>query len=332
MNILDNLKHGRYKFGHGFMIAVLLVMIMLSGCGNLNDYIDSYNNVSSESSSLSSEELSHESYKDSPYQVLSNNKPDFTKKQKHSTKAFEKYSRLDSLGRCGTAFANICKELMPNSERTGIGMIKPSGWQTVKYNGVVEGNYLYNRCHLIGFQLAGENANEKNLITGTRYMNVEGMLPFEDEVAAYVKKTDNHVLYRVTPVFKGDNLVAEGVKMEAYSVEDKGEGVCFNVFVYNVQPYITIDYANGDSRLSSDNSGSSTNRDSNSSSNSKATIRSKKSTSKSTKYVVNTNTKKFHLPSCSSVADTLAKNKKIFNTNREQLISDGYTPCKKCNP
>ena len=159
-------------------------------------------------------------------------------------------------------------------------------------------------------------------------MNVEGMLPFEDEIAAYVKKTDNHVLYRVTPVFKGKNLVAEGVKMEVYSVEDKGKGVCFNVFVYNVQPYITIDYANGNSRLSSDvkeNGGSTDSKSKNANKN-------RKSTSKSTKYVINTNTGKFHLPSCSSVADTLAKNKKVFNGNREQLISDGYMPCKRCNP
>lgn len=328
MNILkDNLKHGRDKFGHGFIIAFLLVSIMLSGCGNLNDYINSYNNASSESSSLNDNvKLSHESYKDSPYQVLSNNKPEFTKKQRQNTKAFERYSRLDSLGRCGVAFANICQELMPDSERTGIGMIKPSGWQTAKYNGIVDGNYLYNRCHLIGFQLAGENANEKNLITGTRYMNVEGMLPFEDEVAAYVKKTDNHVLYRVTPVFKENNLVAEGVKMEAYSVEDKGKGVCFNVFVYNVQPYITIDYANGNSRLSSDV------KDNSGSTDIKSKNTNKKSTVKGTKYVINTNTGKFHLPSCSGAADTLAKNKKVFNGNREQLISDGYTPCKRCNP
>lgn len=328
-NIKNNLKYGRDKLGHGFIIAVLIVSIMLSGCGSLNDYIDGYNNASSEGSSLNDNvELSHKSYQDSPYQVLSNNKPEFTKKQRRNTKVFEKYSRLDSLGRCGVAFANICQELMPDSERTGIGMIKPSGWQTAKYNGVVDGNYLYNRCHLIGFQLAGENANEKNLITGTRYMNVEGMLPFEDEVAAYVKKTDNHVLYRVTPVFKGKNLVAEGVKMEAYSVEDKGKGVCFNVFVYNVQPYITIDYANGNSRLSSDvkeNGGSTDSKSKNANKN-------RKSTSKSTKYVINTNTGKFHLPSCSSVADTLAKNKKVFNGNREQLISDGYMPCKRCNP
>lgn len=191
----------------------------------------------------------HAAYNGKPYVELNDNVPNFTTREKNNTKAFENYHRLDALGRCGTAYANICKDLMPTEKRGAIGMVKPSGWNTVKYD-VVDGKYLYNRCHLIGFQLAGENANKKNLITGTRYLNVDGMLPFEDEVADYVKDTDHHVLYRVTPVFKGDNLVAEGVEMEAYSVEDKGKGICFHVFVYNVQPGVTIDYATGESRLS----------------------------------------------------------------------------------
>lgn len=179
--------------------------------------------------------------------ILNDNIPQFTKKQKKNTKAFEKYAALDSLGRCGVAFANICKELMPTEERGNIGHVKPSGWHTVKYD-TVEGKYLYNRCHLIGFQLAGENANEKNLITGTRYLNMEGMLPFEDQVADYVKETRNHVLYRVTPKYEGNDLLAQGVQMEGYSVEDQGEGICFHVFAYNVQPGIEIDYRTGDSR------------------------------------------------------------------------------------
>lgn len=190
---------------------------------------------------------SSDEYRGEAYQVLNDNIPQFTKKQKKSKKAFEKYSALDSLGRCGVAFANICKELMPTEERGNIGRVKPSGWHTVKYD-IVEGKYLYNRCHLIGFQLAGENANEKNLITGTRYLNVEGMLPFENEVADYVEETGNHVLYRVTPQYEGNDLLAQGVQMEGYSVEDRGEGICFNVFVYNVQPGIEIDYSTGDSR------------------------------------------------------------------------------------
>lgn len=182
-----------------------------------------------------------------PYITLNNNVPLFSKKER-TTKVFERYSELDSLGRCGVAYANICKKLMPTEQRKAIGPVKPSGWHTIKYD-CVDGKYLYNRCHLIGFQLAGENANEKNLITGTRYLNVDGMLPFENEVADYVKETNHHVLYRVTPYFEGDDLVAKGVQMEAYSVEDKGKGVCFHVFVYNSQPGVTIDYATGDSHL-----------------------------------------------------------------------------------
>ena len=186
-------------------------------------------------------------FKDKPYVVVNNNKPNF-KEEDFTTKAFEKYSELDTLGRCGTAFANICKELMPKEARGDIGMIKPSGWQYAKYD-FVDGKYLYNRCHLIGFQLAGENANKKNLITGTRYLNVQGMLPFENEVAEFVKKKNKHVLYRVTPIFKDKNLVANGVQMEAISVEDRGKSICFNVYVYNNQPGVEIDYRNGKSSL-----------------------------------------------------------------------------------
>lgn len=189
-------------------------------------------------------------YKENPYVVINNNIPSFNEND-YTTNSFENYSELDNLGRCGVAYANICKEIMPakDEEREAIGNVKPSGWQTIKYNDLIDGNYLYNRCHLIGYQLAGENANEKNLITGTRYMNVNGMLPFENLVADYIEKNpNNHVLYRVTPIFEGDNLVANGVQMEAYSVEDNGQGVLFNVYVYNVQPGITIDYLNGNSK------------------------------------------------------------------------------------
>lgn len=181
------------------------------------------------------------------YVYLDDNVPDFADEY-FSMDAFEEYSDLDSLGRCGVAFANIGQELMPTEERKSIGMIKPSGWHTVKYD-IVDGKYLYNRCHLIGYQLTGENANEENLITCTRMMNTEGMLEWEDKVANYIKDTNNHVLYRVTPVFDGDNLLASGVIMEAESVEDKGEGVKFKVFVYNVQDGVNIDYKTGDSSL-----------------------------------------------------------------------------------
>ena len=181
-----------------------------------------------------------------PYAEINHNIPSFTS-DVMTTHSSESYSKLDRLGRCRTAFACIGTDIMPTEKRGSIGMVKPSGWHTVRYDNLVEGKYLYNRCHLIAYQLSGENANERNLITGTRYMNTEGMLPFENKVADYVRSTKNHVLYRVTPVFIGTELVARGVQMEAYSVEDRGEGICFNVFVYNVQPGIEIDYASGDS-------------------------------------------------------------------------------------
>lgn len=185
-----------------------------------------------------------------PYAVINGNVPSFSKSDM-TTKSYEDYSPLDGLGRCGVAEANIGRDLMPTEKRESISSVKPSGWKSERYD-FVDGGYLYNRCHLIGFQLAGENANDRNLITGTRYLNVDGMLPFENMVADYVKETGNHVLYRVTPVYKGDNLVAEGVLMEAKSVEDDGESVCFNVFCYNNQPGVTIDYATGESEVSAD--------------------------------------------------------------------------------
>ena len=184
-------------------------------------------------------------YSGEPYVILDDNWPDFDAEDL-TTEPFELYSELDYLGRCGMAYANICLEIMPTEPREEIGQVKPSGWHTAKYE-CVEGKYLYNRCHLIGYQLAGENANKQNLITGTRYMNVDGMLPFENMVDSYVEETGNNVLYRVTPIFDGGNLVASGVQMEALSVEDEGEGLCFNVYIYNVQPGVSIDYATGDS-------------------------------------------------------------------------------------
>ena len=184
-------------------------------------------------------------YNGEPFLAVNNNVPEFTDEERKS-QSYEDYSQLDSLGRCGETIANVGKDLMPNKKRGSIGSVKPTGWHTVKYDNV-QGKYLYNRCHLIGYQLSGENANRRNLITGTRYMNVDGMLPFENMVADYVKETGNHVLYRVTPIFEGDDLVAKGVQMEAESVEDEGKDLSFNVFVYNVQPGIEIDYHTGES-------------------------------------------------------------------------------------
>ena len=184
-------------------------------------------------------------YRGIPYVEINDNKPSFSDKDKDRV---DEYNKLDKLGRCGAAFANVGKELMPNSPRESIRDVRPSGWHTVKYDDILEDRYLYNRCHLIAFMLAGENANERNLITGTRYFNVEGMLPFEIQVADYVKSTGNHVLYRVRPIFKGNDLVARGVQMEAQSVEDGGEGISFNVYCYNVQPGIRINYKDGSSQ------------------------------------------------------------------------------------
>lgn len=247
------------------------------------------------------------------YSIINNNVPQFNYDE-ITTTSFESYSELDNLGRCGSAFACIGVDLMPTEERGTIGQVKPSGWKTKKYN-IVDGKYLYNRCHLIGYQLSGENANEKNLITGTRYMNVEGMLPFENMVAEYVRETNNHVMYRVTPVFEGNNLLAKGVQMEAYSVEDKGKGVSFNVFVYNIQPGIEIDYADGSSHLAGETE-----------------TNTEKKNTKYENYILNTNSKKFHYPSCTSVADTKEKNKESYNGTRDWLTNNGYSPCGICKP
>ena len=252
-------------------------------------------------------------YSGDPYVAVHNNKPYFGKSYL-TRKAFELYSKLDSEGRCGTAFANVCEKIMPEGERESIGMVKPTGWHTVKYS-TISGKYLYNRCHLIGYQLAGENANEKNLITGTRYMNIEGMEPFENMVADYVKETDHHILYRVTPIFKGSELVARGVLMEARSVED--DDIEFCVYCYNVQPGIKINYATG----SSSKAGSS---------GSKNSSKPKKSNKKT--YIINVNTGKFHLPSCSSVDRMSDANKKKVKSTRSSLIKQGYSPCQNCNP
>ena len=186
-------------------------------------------------------------YSGEAYVSVNDSIPFFSEEDKN-TNVFETYSKLDSLGRCGVAYANICKELMPTDDREDIGSVTPSGWKQVKYD-FISGKYLYNRCHLIGFQLAGENANPLNLITGTRYLNIDGMLPFENLVDDYVDETNNHVLYRVTPIFKGNELVCRGVLMEGFSVEDNGESICFCVFAYNVEPGVIINYADGSSQL-----------------------------------------------------------------------------------
>lgn len=275
-----------------FPALVLLLLFLLPGC------------APSAAPSISLEEVPP--YTDQPYVAINGNQPYFTDEDL-TTDSFETYSSLDSLNRCGPAFANVGQDLMPTEARGSIGQVKPSGWVTAKYD-FVDGKYLYNRCHLIGFQLTGENANEKNLITGTRYLNVDGMLPFENMIADYVKETDNHVLYRVTPIFDGTNLVADGVLMEALSVEDKGEGVTFCVYVYNVQPGVEIDYATGESWEAG---------------------QAPDSTPSTVTYIGNTNSKKFHLPTCSNLpAD---QNRTTFDS-REAALDAGYAPCGSCKP
>lgn len=256
-------------------------------------------------------------YSGEPYIEINNNETSFTEEEM-TTDVFEQYDPLDELGRCGEAYANICEELMPTEERQSISSVKPTGWQSVEYENV-DGKYLYNRCHLIAFQLAGENANENNLITGTRYCNVEGMLPFENMVADYVEETGNHVLYKVTPVFDGANLVASGVQMEAKSVEDDGEGVEFNVYCYNVQPGIEIDYETGESWLSEEESDSEVEHTS-------------ANEEEVHTYILNTNSKKFHLEGCSGTKTMKKENKEQYTGSRENLLSQGYKPCKNCNP
>lgn len=294
--------------GCSLLVLLLSFVVVLSGCQTTL-------NVTDETSSVVSSLEEVPAYSWSPYVEINGNQPDFSQDQE-TTESFESYSELDSLGRCGTAFACIGEDLMPTEDRGSISEVHPTGWVQAEYD-CVDGGSLYNRCHLIGFQLTGENANEKNLITGTRYLNVEGMLPFENLVADYIKETGNHVLYRVTPVFQGDNLVASGVTMEALSVEDAGEGVCFSVYVYNVQPGVEIDYATGESWESGDSPESSQ----------ESAVESGEE-----HYILNTNSHKFHLPSCSSVDDMSEKNREDYYGSREDLIAQGYDPCGSCHP
>jgi len=229
-------------------IVGIMLVIVIGISGYFKDDIEAYINKDETVNEVASYNLKEiPEYNGEAYVVINDNEPFFEESDK-TIETFEIYNALDSLGRCGVAYANVSVETMPDEKRGSIGSIKPSGWHTVKYD-IVDGKYLYNRCHLIGYQLTGENANEKNLITCTRFMNTKGMLQFENKVAEYVKETDNHVLYRVTPIFEGNNLLASGVQIEALSVEDNGQGIKFNVYVYNVQEGIEINYSNGESSL-----------------------------------------------------------------------------------
>ena len=289
--------------------GVLVLSLLLSGC----ELGLPQENQQASAVSVSLEEVP--AYSGSPYVELDGNQPGFSLEER-TTDSFETYSTLDALGRCGPAYACIGQDLMPTEDRESISSVRPTGWVQAEYD-FVEGGSLYNRCHLIGFQLTGENANEENLITGTRYMNVEGMLPFENMVADYIKETGNHVLYRGIPIFEGENLVASGVVMEAFSVEDEGEGVCFHVYVYNVQPGVEIDYATGESWETGDSAFSALES---------------QAEEQETDYVLNTSSKKFHRPDCSSVDSMSEKNRQEYHGTREELIAQGYEPCGSCNP
>lgn len=305
------------KLTQTLALFVLTLSLLLGGCAQP---ASSASGAPSDSTSTASETAATlddiPAFSGAPYVVLNDNQPSFTSSDL-TTSSFESYAPLDSLGRCGVAYASISTDLMPaeGEKRGSISEVKPSGWVTSKYD-FVDGKYLYNRCHLIGWQLTAENANRSNLITGTRYMNVDGMLPFENMVADYIKETGNHVMYRVTPVFDGDDLVAQGVQMEAYSVEDDGDGICFNVFCYNVQPGVTINYADGTNRLSDE------------------TAQTDSSTADtdtaSAHYVLNTSSKKYHDPSCSAVGKMSEKNRKDFTGTQAELEKEGYSPHSSC--
>lgn len=257
-------------------------------------------------------------YSGNAYVNINEGIPRFTDEEL-TTVSYELYSELDSLGRCGTVMACCGKDLMPTGERGSISSVYPSGWKQAKYD-FVDGTYLYNRCHLIGWQLTGEDANERNLITGTRYINIEGMLPFENMVADYIKETGNHVMYRVTPIYEGSNLVASGVQMEAFSVEDEGDGICFNVYCYNVQPGVTIDYATGKSWLSGETPPDPETE----------TAGGRMPLLAEGTFVLNVSSKRIHMPTCSSVEDMKPENRKDYTGETAPLLEQGYTPCGSC--
>ncbi len=311
------------RFLTPIIIVISIFSLMLGGCLGSGISSDDGPEQILQSETATQTEISKNSFADlddipqfsgEAYCVINDNIPDLSTEDADKT-YFENYAPLDNLGRCGVTFACLGLETMPTEDRGEIGQVKPSGWKTAKYD-CVDGKYLYNRCHLIGFQLSGENANERNLITGTRYMNVQGMLPFENMVADYIKETGNHVLYRVTPIFKGDELVARGVQMEALSVEDEGDGICFNVYCYNNQPGVKLDYATGESVAFDDDPALNYGKD---------------TTDEKCDYVLNTNSKKIHLPDCSSAKSMSDKNREEYFGTKEELLNKGYTECGQCN-
>ena len=342
------------KFGFRRVTAALLALLLVlcfafTGCELENNFDEDFENLIEDSTekttkpTTESEEATDDgtdsgdveegeedpickllgipAFSNKPFVALNGNKPTFTDAE-ITTKAYEFFSELDNLGRCGYVMSCVGQELMPTEDRGEIGHIRPTGWVQNKYDSsLVSGGNLYNRCHLIGFQLTGENDNNRNLITGTRYMNWDGMVEFENMIADYVKETGNHVMYRVTPMFYENELVARGVKMEAYSVEDRGEGICFNVYAYNVQPGITIDYKTGNNWLSGEEG---------TGSGSAGDIWS--DDLDDVKYIVNASSKTVHIPTCSGVSSMSDKNKRGYDGELADLQAKGYSACGKCLP
>ncbi|MBO7170684.1 MAG: DNA/RNA non-specific endonuclease [Clostridia bacterium] len=322
-----------------FLSLLLALTLLFSGCDFLADLPvggpSNGGNADDQSTATYADLAAIPAYSKSPYVILNGNVPTFTEEE-ITDLSYEYFSPLDALGRCGYVEASVGVDLMPTEDRESISSVKPSGWINKPYD-FVDGGYLYNRCHLLGFQLTGENANKLNLITGTRYMNVDGMLPFENMVADYVRETENHVMLRVTPIYLGDNLVAHGVQMEAFSVEDGGEDICFNVYVYNVQPRITIDYATGNSRQNDNTdyaetaingeNGSATLPPAEDEENAAPPVEGTEAD-----YVLNTRSKKIHLPTCGSVDDMAEHNKQSYHGTKESLLADGYSACGVCKP
>ncbi len=285
------------------ILPLLLILVLVIAFYFTKDYLFAEKIIYSESV------MTVPTFSGDPFIAINENNPEFTEDD-YTVESYESYGSLDQLGRCTIAMACVGRDLMPTQDRESISSVKPSGWIQAQYD-IVDGKSLYNRCHLIGFQLTGENANECNLITGTRFMNVQGMLPFENMIADYVKETGNHVLYRVTPVYDGTNLVARGVQLEALSMEDNGDGICFNVYVYNNQPGVIIDYATGESRL--EEGSLSQPEDAGS-------------------YIMNTKSMKFHKSTCSQGKDIAAENQDTFQGDRQFLIDQGYVPAGCCDP
>lgn len=311
------------------LILAAAMLVSMTGCGSTNDKKEENMKAPTtvelqnrpQKGSMSAVTLADiPAYAGKPYAVINDNSPFFTEEEiAKATTSWEEYGDMDKLGRCSMCWASVGKDIMPTGERGSIGSIKPTGWHTVKYD-FVNGKYLYNRSHLIGWQLTGENANEKNLVTGTRSFNVDGMLPFENMVADYVREDDKRVLYRVTPMFDGNDLVCRGVLMEAISVEDNGDSVLFNVFVYNVQPGVKINYATGESSLDDEQTAGTGDSDSEAASDVDTT------------YVINASSMKFHKEDCSSISSMNPANKEVVTSTRDELVSEGYSPCGICKP